>query len=137
MQSRKEAIADQKANVVYAAAVHDLEHAALPAAVGAKLAVGLEDPNKSTHRMGRREAWERLCILTESDDVDSILEYWEVTRRPRPPPARRKTRSRGPPPRKSSPAHNTPRRARAPTAPVIQAHERGRPNVAPSHGSLS
>ena len=62
--------------------------AALPGAV-ANLSSNLETMSESApttapagglfpgRRMGPREGWERLCILTEADSVKGVLEYWE------------------------------------------------------------
>jgi hypothetical protein len=96
--------ADQKADAAYAAAAGEIDAKSNPlklskamvsnveaASLGAPATAmaeggggsgGVRDagpakPGVAARKMGKREAWQRLCILTGEDTVKGVLEYWE------------------------------------------------------------
>ena len=88
----KQQRADLKAEVAFAGRSKEVDQKAAPAKIGKALVGSREDSTLGggegeageivprageSRRMGKREAWQRLCILTGVDHVKGVLEYWE------------------------------------------------------------
>ena len=79
---------DTKGEIAYAAASADIDAKSMPSKASAELVKGIAvtdggdggggGGNKAAARkMGPREAWERIKILTEEESVGGVLAYWE------------------------------------------------------------
>lgn len=78
------ALAERRADATYEkkakAADERFGHSAAAAALALEAADGIGGGVSELfagRRIGKREGWERLCILTDCDHVKGVLEYWE------------------------------------------------------------
>lgn len=83
--------AEEKSNIAFAAASNDIDAQGSPtklaksfvngrseASLGAEPDAALVSAKMDGKRpMGKREAWQRLCILTGAESIRGVLEYWE------------------------------------------------------------